>query len=65
MANQRQSRISPSNIQAAPAVVPRARRWPWVLVAVVAALVALAWFDGGEEPLRPIAEDLPLPEQGR
>jgi hypothetical protein len=28
-------------------------------------LLALAWFEGGEEPLRPIAEDVSLPEQGQ
>ena len=28
-------------------------------------LLALAWFEGGEEPLHPIAEDVALPEQGQ
>lgn len=31
----------------------------------VAALIGLAWFDGGEEPLRPIAEPVALPGQGQ
>lgn len=31
----------------------------------VAALLVLAWFDGGEEPLRPIADDVALPEQAQ
>jgi hypothetical protein len=36
-----------------------------VTAAGVAGLVVLAWFDGGEEPLRPIAQDVVLPEQGQ
>jgi hypothetical protein len=32
---------------------------------VLAALLALAWFDGGEEPLRPIADDVALPEMAQ
>jgi hypothetical protein len=39
------------------------RRWWPVAAALLAALLVLAWIDGGEEPLRPIAEDVPLPEQ--
>jgi hypothetical protein len=35
----------------------------WVLVPAI--LFALAWFDGGEEPLRPIAEPVTLPEQAQ
>jgi hypothetical protein len=36
------------------------------LAAVIAAgLLALAWFDGGEEPLRPIAEPVAVPERGQ
>lgn len=41
----------------------RARRWPWVAGALVVVL-ALAWFDGGEEALHPIAQDVTLPIQG-
>ena len=63
MANLRQSRLSPSGLEAAPA--PRARRWPWMAGLAVAALLALAWFDGGEEPLHPIAEPVSLPEQSQ
>jgi len=38
-------------------------RWKiWSLVgAAVAVLLLLAWFDGGEEPLHPIVEDLATP----
>lgn len=65
MANLRPTRLSPSDIDAALARPLRVRRWPLVLAAVVAGLVVLAWFDGGEEPLRPIAEDVALPGQGQ
>jgi hypothetical protein len=30
---------------------------------VMAALLVLAWFDGGEEPLHPIADEVALPER--
>lgn len=29
--------------------------------AVIIAIVALAWFHGGEEPLRPITQPVPMP----
>lgn len=32
-----------------------------LVLAIVAALAALAWFDGGEEPLHPIAQAVDLP----
>lgn len=37
----------------------------WAVLAAVAAvaLLTLAYVDGGEEPLRPIAEPVDLPEQ--
>ena len=35
---------------------------PWVALLVVFAILAAAWIDGGEEPLRPITQDVPLPE---
>ena len=38
------------------------RRIAGVVVALVAALLLYAWIDGGEEPLRPIAEPVSLPE---
>lgn len=62
MANLRQERLTPGGFEQAPA--SRGRRWPWVAGALVV-LFALAWFDGGEEPLRPIAQDVTLPEQGQ
>lgn len=34
----------------------------WLLLALVGAVVLLAWFDGGEEPMRPISHEIPLPE---
>jgi len=41
------------------------RRWPGVAGLAVLGLAGLAWFDGGEEPLHPIAEEVSLPEQGQ
>ena len=38
------------------------RRIAGVVVALIAALLVYAWIDGGEEPLRPIAEPVALPE---
>lgn len=38
-------------------------RWALVAGAAALALLALAWVDGGEEPLRPIIEPVALPEQ--
>ena len=33
-----------------------------ILGAVMMAVIALAWFDGGEEPLHPIVQDVAVPE---
>lgn len=64
MANSRRQRLSPTGLEQAPA--PRLRpRWPWVAGAVAVVLLALAWFDGGEEALHPIAQDVALPEQAQ
>ena len=38
------------------------RRIGWIAAALLGALLLYAWIDGGEEPLRPIVEPLPLPE---
>ena len=62
MANLRRSRSSLE--EASAPAVPAARKWA-VAAAVLAALLALAWFDGGEQALRPIAEDVALPGQGQ
>lgn len=43
--------------------VPRGRLVAGVLV--LAALVCLAWVDGGEEPLHPIAQEIELPGAAR
>ena len=37
------------------------RRWPWYAGAAAFALLALAYFDGGEEPIRPIVQAVALP----
>jgi ferric-dicitrate binding protein FerR (iron transport regulator) len=64
MANLRQSRPVLTGLQ--PAAPPRrASRARWTLIgaAVLAGLLVLAWFDGGEEPLRPITTPVALPGQ--
>jgi hypothetical protein len=37
------------------------KRWLWI-AGGVAAVLALAWFDGGEQPLQPISQAVALPE---
>ena len=32
-----------------------------ILAMIVAGILALAWFDGGEEPIRPISQEITLP----
>ncbi|WP_067489261.1 hypothetical protein [Erythrobacter sp. CCH5-A1] len=67
MANLRQERLTPGGFEQGPHArgVRRGLRWPWVAGVLVVLLLALAWFDGGEEALRPIAQDVTLPEQGQ
>mgnify|MGYP000253509516 CR=1 FL=1 len=38
------------------------RRWPLYAAAAVAGVLVIAWFDGGEEPIRPIVQPLALPQ---
>lgn len=64
MANLRQERLTPGGFERSPSA-QRGRRWPWVAGVAALVLVVLAWFDGGEEPLHPIAQDVTLPEQVR
>ena len=40
----------------------RSRRINHIVGALVVLLLAYAWFDGGEEPLRPIAQPVEVPE---
>lgn len=63
MANMRQERLTPGGFERA---TPRraSRRWPWLVGLAVLGAALLAWFDGGEEPLHPIAQDVTLPDQG-
>jgi hypothetical protein len=62
MANPRRSQTSLQ--EAHTPAAPAARKWV-LAAAALAALLALAWFDGGEKALRPIAEDVALPGQGQ
>jgi len=43
----------------------RASRKKLLVGLVIAGVIALAWFDGGEEPIRPIVQDIDVPEMGR
>lgn len=66
MANRRTNRLSSSDVPDRSASrrggVPE---WAAAVALVAGGALALAWFDGGEEPLRPIAADVSLPEQGQ
>jgi hypothetical protein len=66
MANLRRPRRSPSGLEQADGP-PRIAGRTWLPAAafVIGGLLALAWLDGGEQALRPIAEDVTLPGQGR
>lgn len=67
MANPHPSRVSVSGLQETPSRRGGGGLRRAVLLGfVVAGLLALAWFDGGEEPLHPIADPvvLPVQEQG-
>lgn len=63
MPNLRRSLTPQQGLSPAPARSDRfALRWPLLAAAIMAGL-ALAWINGGEEPLRPIAQPIELPEQ--
>jgi hypothetical protein len=66
MANRRTKRLSASGLEDPPA--EKGRSLPeWAAAAAVLAggALALAWIDGGEKPLRPIAQDVALPAEGQ
>lgn len=68
MANPRPSRLSPTGLADGPApATPPARRKLMIGLGVMVpfVLLALAWFDGGEEAMHLIAEPVDLPEQGQ
>ncbi len=68
MRTPRPSRLSPTGLSDGPApAVPPARRKLTIGLAVLAVVVLLmlAWFDGGEEAIHPIAEPVALPEQAQ
>lgn len=37
------------------------RRWPVYAAAAVVGVLAIAWIDGGEEPIRPIVQPVDYP----
>ena len=42
------------------------RSWlVWAMIAVILAVLAYAWIDGGREPVRTIAEPIPVPDLPR
>lgn len=43
----------------------RISRKKWLIGLVIVGIIALAWFDGGEEPIRPIVQEVEVPEMGR
>lgn len=63
MANLRRTLTPQNGLSDAPARAPGIGRRLALLVAVAAAGLLLAWIDGGEEPLHPIAQPVTLPEQ--
>ncbi|MBA4045233.1 MAG: hypothetical protein C0471_12555 [Erythrobacter sp.] len=64
MANLRSPHRLRQGLTVDPAESPRLRRrWPVFVALGVAGLLMLAWAEGGESPLRPIAEAVQLPEQ--
>lgn len=66
MANPRRSNTAPSGLSAPPSLPPLWRRRRSLLIAAaVLGLVLVAYIDGGEKPLRPIAAPVTLPEQGQ
>lgn len=65
MPNLRRSITSPHGLSPAAEPHRRSALWRWLLIVGIAALllIVLAWIDGGEESLHPIAEPVALPEQ--
>lgn len=62
MANLRRSSSSLQGLTpAAPLRQAGVRRWPVIAVVLTLAGLVLAWIEGGEEPLRPIAAPVDLP----
>lgn len=62
------SRLSPNGLsddRAPAALLARRRLMVAVGAAVLVIVLVLAWFDGGEKAMRPIAEPVALPEQGQ
>ena len=64
MANLRRS-LRPQHVVPSAQLRRALPRWPLVVGAAFLALLALAWIDGGEEPVRTMAQPVQLPEQPR
>lgn len=43
----------------------KVRRIGWLAALLVALVLVYAWIDGGEEPIRPMAEPVALPEHAQ
>jgi hypothetical protein len=66
MANPRRSNTALSGLSAPPSPLPLwRRRRPLLIAAAVLGLAVLAYIDGGEQALRPIATPVALPEQSQ
>lgn len=50
--------------RSAPRVRVGGMRWWHIIALTLLVIMALAWFHGGEEPIRPITQDVMLPEAG-
>lgn len=65
MAKLRRPTMSLRGISHSPTRQPARLRWLVIAGAVILGLLGLAWMNGGEQPLRPIAEQIELPEQSQ
>ena len=66
MANPRRPNTAPSGLSAPPSPPPLwRRRGPLLMAAAVLGLIVLAYINGGEQALRPIAAPVTLPERGQ
>jgi hypothetical protein len=63
MANLSRPLASRQILSREPALRPRVQlRRVAIVLAIIGGVLALAWFNGGEEPLHPIAQTVALPQ---